>query len=139
MRNINVFAKKMARNGLKIANSLGCAFRFESDFSTYVSGKHTYIKSYTYLCRTYSIFKVALDYDLNSFFSSNLNQIQTWVKFEKGLLFVYWFENLHIPSYFGSQISLKPSLGYYFLIIAFILHINSKFLNQPMLRYAKGD
>ena len=34
MRNINVVAKKMARNGLKIANSLGCAFRFESDFST---------------------------------------------------------------------------------------------------------
>ena len=34
MRNINVFAKKMARNGLKIANSLGCAFRFESDFTS---------------------------------------------------------------------------------------------------------
>ena len=32
MRNINVFAKKMARNGLKIANSLGCAFHFESEF-----------------------------------------------------------------------------------------------------------
>ena len=32
MRNINVVAKKMAKNGLKIANSLGCAFRFESDF-----------------------------------------------------------------------------------------------------------
>ena len=24
--------KKLARNGLKIANSFGCAFRFESDF-----------------------------------------------------------------------------------------------------------
>ena len=24
--------KKLARNGLKIANSLSCAFRFESDF-----------------------------------------------------------------------------------------------------------
>ena len=35
MRNINVVAKKMARNGLKIANLLGCAFRFESDFSMY--------------------------------------------------------------------------------------------------------
>ena len=33
MRNINVVAKKMARNGLKIANLLGCAFRFESDFT----------------------------------------------------------------------------------------------------------
>ena len=33
MRNINVVAKKMARNGLKIANSLGCAFRFESEFT----------------------------------------------------------------------------------------------------------
>ena len=33
MRNINVVAKKMARNGLKIANSLGCAFHFESDFN----------------------------------------------------------------------------------------------------------
>ena len=32
MRNINVVAKKMARNGFKIANSLGCAFCFESDF-----------------------------------------------------------------------------------------------------------
>ena len=104
-----------------------------------INGKYiciwkTYLHKIIYLCRTYSIFKVALDYDLNSFFSSNLNQIQTWVKFEKGLLFVYWFENLHIPSYFGSQIQLKPSLGYYFLIIAFILHINSKFSNQPMLK-----
>ena len=33
MKNINVVAKKMARNGLKIANSLGCAFHFKSDFS----------------------------------------------------------------------------------------------------------
>ena len=33
MRNINVVAKKITRNGLKIANSLGCAFRFESDFT----------------------------------------------------------------------------------------------------------
>ena len=32
MRNINIVAKKMARKGLKIANSLGCAFHFESDF-----------------------------------------------------------------------------------------------------------
>ena len=35
MRNINVVAKKMARNGLKIANLLGCAFRFESDFNIF--------------------------------------------------------------------------------------------------------
>ena len=33
MRNINVVAKIMARNGLKTANSLGCAFHFESDFN----------------------------------------------------------------------------------------------------------
>ena len=32
MGDINLVAKRMARNGLKIANSLGCAFRFESDF-----------------------------------------------------------------------------------------------------------
>ena len=32
MRDINAVAKKMARNGLKIANSLGCAFHFESEF-----------------------------------------------------------------------------------------------------------
>ena len=32
MRNINVVAKKMARNGLNIANSLGCAFHFKSEF-----------------------------------------------------------------------------------------------------------
>ena len=43
MRNINVFAKKMARNGLKIANSLGCAFRFESDF-TYVIIRGLFIR-----------------------------------------------------------------------------------------------
>ena len=33
MRYINVVAKTMARNGLKTANSLGCAFHFESDFN----------------------------------------------------------------------------------------------------------
>ena len=33
MRDINEVAKKMARNGLKIAKSLGCAFHFESEFS----------------------------------------------------------------------------------------------------------
>ena len=32
MRNICVVAKKIARNGLKMANSLGCAFHFESEF-----------------------------------------------------------------------------------------------------------
>ena len=32
MRDINEVAKKMARNGLKIAKSLGCAFHFESQF-----------------------------------------------------------------------------------------------------------
>ena len=32
MRNINVVAKKMARNDFKIAISLGCAFHFESEF-----------------------------------------------------------------------------------------------------------
>ena len=32
MRDINEVAKKMARNGLKIAKSLGCAFHFESEF-----------------------------------------------------------------------------------------------------------
>ena len=41
MRNINVVAKKMARNGLKIANSLGCAFHFESDFI--ILFRHKYI------------------------------------------------------------------------------------------------
>ena len=34
MRDINKVAKKMARNGLKIAKSLGCAFHFESDFNS---------------------------------------------------------------------------------------------------------
>ena len=34
MRDINEVAKKkMARNGLKIAKSLGCAFHFESEFT----------------------------------------------------------------------------------------------------------
>ena len=32
MRDINEVAEKMARNGFKIAKSLGCAFRFESEF-----------------------------------------------------------------------------------------------------------
>ena len=32
MRDINVVAKKMARNGFKIAKSLGWAFHFESEF-----------------------------------------------------------------------------------------------------------
>ena len=32
MRDIDVVAKKMARNRLEIANSLGCAFHFESEF-----------------------------------------------------------------------------------------------------------
>ena len=30
MRDINVVAEKMAKNGFKIAKSMGCAFRFES-------------------------------------------------------------------------------------------------------------
>ena len=33
MRDINEVAKKMARNGLEIAKSSGCAFHFESEFS----------------------------------------------------------------------------------------------------------
>ena len=33
MRDINEVAKKMARNGLKIAKSLSCAFHFKSEFS----------------------------------------------------------------------------------------------------------
>ena len=45
MRNINVVAKKMARNGLKIANSLGCAFHFESDFSPW----STYLGAMEYM------------------------------------------------------------------------------------------
>ena len=32
MRDINEVAKEMAKNGLKIAKSLGCAFHFESEF-----------------------------------------------------------------------------------------------------------
>jgi hypothetical protein len=32
MRDINVVAEKMVRNGLKIANSMDCAFHFESEF-----------------------------------------------------------------------------------------------------------
>ena len=32
IRYINEVAEKMARNGFKIAKSLGCAFRFESEF-----------------------------------------------------------------------------------------------------------
>ena len=34
MRDINEVAEKMARNGLKIAKSLDCAFHFESEFIT---------------------------------------------------------------------------------------------------------
>ena len=33
MRDINEVAEKMARNGFKIAKSLGCAFHFESEFT----------------------------------------------------------------------------------------------------------
>ena len=36
MIDINVVAKKMVRNGFKIANSLGCAFHFESEFITHI-------------------------------------------------------------------------------------------------------
>ena len=32
MRDVKEVAKRMARNGLKIAKSLGCAFHFESEF-----------------------------------------------------------------------------------------------------------
>ena len=32
MRDVNEVAEKMARNGFKIAKSLGCAFHFESEF-----------------------------------------------------------------------------------------------------------
>ena len=35
MRDINKVAKEMAKNGLKIAKSLGCAFHFESEFISY--------------------------------------------------------------------------------------------------------
>ena len=45
MRDINVVAEKMARNGLKIANSLGCAFHFESEFTIVC----TYLQSNTYM------------------------------------------------------------------------------------------
>ena len=38
MRYINEVAKKMARNGLKIAKSLGCAFHFESEFTQVENG-----------------------------------------------------------------------------------------------------
>ena len=41
MRNNNVVAKKMARNGLKIANSLGYAFHFESDFICFKNSYET--------------------------------------------------------------------------------------------------
>ena len=34
MRDINEVAEKMARNCFEIAKSLGCAFRFESEFNT---------------------------------------------------------------------------------------------------------
>ena len=37
MRDINEVAEKMARNGLKIAKSLGCAFHFESEFNTHIA------------------------------------------------------------------------------------------------------
>ena len=37
MRDINEVAEKMARNGFKIAKSLGCAFRFESEFMSQIS------------------------------------------------------------------------------------------------------
>ena len=35
MRDTNEVAEKMTRNGFKIAKSLGCAFRFESEFTIY--------------------------------------------------------------------------------------------------------
>ena len=34
MRDFNEDAKEMAKNGLKIAKSLGCAFHLESEFTT---------------------------------------------------------------------------------------------------------
>ena len=37
MRDINEVAKEMAKNGLKIAKSLGCAFHFESEFRFHFS------------------------------------------------------------------------------------------------------
>ena len=48
MRNVNVVAKKMARNGLKIANSLGCAFHFESEF-TYLHESFDVVKFVAYI------------------------------------------------------------------------------------------
>ena len=36
MKTVNVVAKNMARNGLKIANALGCAFHFESEFMSLI-------------------------------------------------------------------------------------------------------
>ena len=39
MRYINEVAKKMARNGLKLAKSLGCAFHFESEFKLNIAKK----------------------------------------------------------------------------------------------------
>ena len=39
MRDINEVAEKMARHGLKIAKSLGCAFHFESEFMILKMGR----------------------------------------------------------------------------------------------------
>jgi hypothetical protein len=36
MRDINEVAEKMAVNGFKIAKSMGCAFHFESEFTTLI-------------------------------------------------------------------------------------------------------
>ena len=50
MKDINEVAEKMARNGLKIAKSLGCAFHFESEF---IMTLERYIKG----CLTYKLFE----------------------------------------------------------------------------------
>ena len=59
MRNNNVVAKKMAKNGLKIANSLGYAFHFESDF-TLEEGKRgevrgSLIRDHMLLCQVSNV------------------------------------------------------------------------------------
>ena len=57
MRDINEVAKKMARNGLKIAKSLGCAFHFESEF-TYDFRQHLLFMYIVYFLRDQVLEKV---------------------------------------------------------------------------------
>ena len=80
MRDINEIAKKMARNGLKIANSLGCAFHFESEFSwLFVDYKLTMLFFYTQIT-------IQIGENYSSVFAPHLFYIRKTLEEEEGLM-----------------------------------------------------